>query len=247
METALTTPEPAKIDPNAIWKVYKATVESGKIDDILSVVKMTTDEFDHALATCEPFRNAYEAAKAKSSLGLIAEFVDQETLETWEILERASKVSEKQQALMNLATRGDVARQRLFVHAVVESQFNIAKVCKTLGIGKKTLDTWLRESKEFREMLENIQWAKKAFVESHFMDLIAKGSEKATIAAAQTLLRDEYGQSVRVEGQINHAVAVVDLGAIKLPVEARRAILEAVQEAGLTDLDGLFVGETLEG
>jgi len=75
------------------------------------------------------------------------------------------------------------------------------------------------------------------------MKLVAQGSERATIEANKSLNREVYGDRLTVDGQINHAVAVVSVDALDLPLETRLTILEATRKAGLTDSDGLFIDD----
>jgi hypothetical protein len=229
-------------DQNLIWKCYAETLEHGDLDTVSKALGLTPSEFKQLLESNEAFRNANASANAKRGLGVIEDFIDPETKMQWALICGCDQ-DLQQEALLNLATNGDRARQRMFLHAVVESRFNVPKVCKLLGIGKKTLDTWTRTSPEFRELLESINWAKREFVEAKLMELVDTGSERATIEANKSLNREVYGDVTRVEGTIDHrhAVALIDVTALKLNLETRVQLLEAVRDAGLIDADGLFL------
>jgi hypothetical protein len=229
-------------DKNLIWKCYAETLEHGDADTVSKALGLTPIAFKQLLESNEAFRNANASANAKRGLGVIEDFIDPETKMQWLMICGCNE-DLQQEALLNLATNGDRARQRMFLHALTESRFNVPRVCKLLGIGKKTLDTWTRTSVEFRELLEAVNWAKKEYVESKLMELVDAGSERATIEACRALNPDVYGQSVKVSGTVNHqhSVAIVDLTALNLSLETRVNLLEAVRSAGLVDADGLYL------
>ncbi|MFN7318031.1 MAG: hypothetical protein ACK57V_09455 [Pirellula sp.] len=230
-----------EFDLDLIHKAYAVALDFDTPEDRAKALKISVERFQDLQATWTPFANAIAAAGQRKALNGISEFIDPETRKSWELI-TGTDAPEKQAALIAFANGAEVTRQKIFMQACIETYFDVTRVCKILGIGKKTLDNWNRSS-EFREMLESVNWAKRNFVESAMMKLVAQGSERATIEANKSLNREVYGDRLTVDGQINHAVAVVSVDALDLPLETRLMILEATRKAGLTDSDGLFIDD----
>ena len=241
----MTTPETLKSDLSLIYKAYAASLESDDRAHLANALGLSQIDTDSLLETWPPFAEAVSVARAKRNMGVLGEFVDEETRQAWEVLRDLDSVDAKQRELMHLASGGDLAKQKLFVHAMTETYFNLPRVCKALGIGKKTLDNWAKNSPEFAAMLDGIRWAKAGFVESQLFGLVALGSEKAIIHANEGLNREQYGKAIEVKGTVehNHTVGLIDLTQIDLPMETRIGLIKAIRDAGLLDVDFMLVGE----
>jgi len=206
-----------EFDLDLIHKAYAVALDFDTPEDRAKALKISVERLQELQATWTPFANAIAAAGQRKALNGISEFIDPETRKSWELI-TGTDAPEKQAALIAFANGAEVTRQKIFMQACIETYFDVTRVCKILGIGKRTLDAWNR-APEFREMLESVNWAK----------------------ANKSLNREVYGDRLTVDGQINHAVAVVSVDALDLPLETRLTILEATRKAGLTDSDGLFI------
>ncbi len=135
-----------------------------------------------------------------------------------------------------LSESGMRMRQQLFVHALIAANFNASEACRKVNISKDQLDHWVDHDPLFADLIEELHWHKGNFFESALCDLVAEGSEPATIFANKTFNRKRgYGESstLKVEGTINHEHshlhAHVSLDQLDLPLDVRRSILEAVR------------------
>ncbi len=231
-------------DLNWIWQVYEASLDTDDPESLAKAIGVSVDRFQELSTSWEPFKSAMRAGAAKRASGNpVTELIDEETRESWALIS-GENADARQQKLIELANDGEVARQKVFIHALQESYYDVPRVCKALGIGKKTFDQWKRNP-VFMEMLDGIQWAKRGFAEASLMKLVAQGSERAVIEANKSLNRETYGDKLEVSGQINHAVAVIDVATLDLPLDTRLAIVQAVKNAGLIDGDGIFVEEVV--
>lgn len=128
--------------------------------------------------------------------------------EVWDqlqLVEDAPNAVDRIEAL--LQNQGQKARQHLFVHALVSSNFNLSEACRMVNVSKKTFDRWCLGDPEFTELIDQIQWHKGNFFEGKFIQLVESGSEAAVIHAAKTFNSDRgYGAKVKVthEGTVRH-------------------------------------------
>lgn len=227
-------------DLNWIWKAYAASQESDDPEILANALGVPQDRFQELSKSWEPLANAIVAgAQKRASMDPVSELIDEETKATWALIS-GNDAEARQLRLIELSNDGEIARQKMFIAGLMESYYDVPKVCKALGIGKKTFDQWKRNP-VFLEMLEAVNWAKRGFAEASLMKLVAQGSEKSVIEANRALNREVYGEKLEVSGQINHAHAVVSIDALDLPMETRLAILDATKRAGLIDSDGIFI------
>ena len=131
-----------------------------------------------------------------------------------------------------LAKAGKRARQHLFLHALVSSNFCISIACSKILIPRATFQNWVDDDYEFAELMDEIHWHKKNFFEGALFGLVKAGDSPATIFANRTFNRDRgYNEKFEVEhtGEVNHkhSVSVDDLD---LPLETRKLLLKAVRE-----------------
>jgi hypothetical protein len=167
-----------------------------------------------------------------------------------ELAERDANGNAKIRALF--ADEGRRAQQQLFLHAVVNFNFNLSSALRKCCITKSTYDEWVRDP-GFAKLVEELQWHKKNFVEGHLMSLIAAGDSPATIFANKTLNRDRgYADKSTVEhvGTIQHNHAGFDLGALGLPPDILRVVLDHIRLAAAADpnvprLPGIVEGEVV--
>lgn len=130
-----------------------------------------------------------------------------------------------------LASQGVKARQRLFLHALTNSLFNVSKSLKKVGLSKNMFDHWCQRDPDFAEMVREIAWHKDNFMESSLLGRVAAGDTSAIIHVARTKLRHRgYNDKIEVEhtGTVKHehTVSVADLD---LDLNTRKAILAALR------------------
>lgn len=229
-------------DLNWIWQVYEASLDTDDPESLAKRLQMPQDRFQELSTSWEPFKSSLRAGAAKRASGNpVTELIDEETRKSWELIS-GENADARQQKLIELANDGEVARQKVFIHALQESYYDVPRVCKALGIGKKTFDQWKRNP-VFMEMLSSVNWSKQAFAESALMKLVAQGSERAVIEANRALNREVYGDKLEVSGRIDHAHAhaIINVDTLDLPLNTRLQIVQAVKDAGLIDSDGIYV------
>jgi hypothetical protein len=93
-------------------------------------------------------------------------------------------------------------------------------------------------------MIADIQAAKRHFVEGRLMGLVSAGSERATLFAAERLMKDVYGQKIEHTGTVNVNHASIDLG--RLPVAVKAQIFELLESSGVIDPDGLLAYDAVD-
>ena len=211
-----------------IWKAYAAGLSCRTYDEIATALGISESEFNKAKDEEPEIEVAVKAAWDLRKHGIAPVLDgDRELRELWATV-TGENADAKQKALMALSSNGDAMRQRLLLYALDTTTFNLARVCRTLGITKKMLDGWTKDP-TFMELAEEIEFRKKNFIETALLQKVHEGSEKAVIYASQTLLKDRgYGLGVQVTGQINHVHGVIDLGALELEPETKLRIVEAV-------------------
>jgi AcrR family transcriptional regulator len=129
---------------------------------------------------------------------------------------------------------GEKMRQHLFLHSWVASNYNASEACKFVGISKHTLDRWVERDIDFAQMVEEVRWHRKNFIEGALMGLVARGDTAAVIYANRTQNVDRgYGKTTEVN--INHSGTVqhsaLDIDKLNLPMDVKLQVLEAIREA----------------
>lgn len=147
-----------------------------------------------------------------------------------------------------LSGAGERARQHLFFYALISSGFNASEACRKVNISKRTLDGWVKSDPGFAELLDEVNWHKGNFFESHLIERVAEGDTPATVFANRTFNRDRgYGDKLTMDGAVDHRHAhahahfhgtVADLN---LPLELKRELLHymrlAREKKGAADAD----------
>jgi hypothetical protein len=131
-----------------------------------------------------------------------------------------------------LSDHGTRVRQQLYLHALVECDFNPSNAMYRIGVSQKMVTSWINDDPEFGELVEQMSFHKKNFFESALVGLVGAGVPSAIIFANKTQNRDRgYGNMVKVEhsGTIQHNV--LDLAELLpyLTEEGRTALLEAIR------------------
>lgn len=132
------------------------------------------------------------------------------------------------------ANQGLRVRQHLFLHALTARNFNVSEACRLTGIARRTFEAWVSSDADFADLVDEINQCKKDFFESALVRLVQAGEPSVVIFANKTYNRDRgYNEKldVSVNGTVNHLHAVVPAEAVlpKMPLDARRALLQAVR------------------
>jgi hypothetical protein len=134
-----------------------------------------------------------------------------------------------------LEGKGRRVQQHLWLHALVNSNFNKFEACRKTGISRGTVQNWVKDDVNFMELVEQVVEMKKDFVEGCLFGLIGQGDAAATIFASRTLNRDRgYDPKITVvhKGKVKLAGGL-DLNKVigQLPLKMKRAFLDAIREA----------------
>jgi hypothetical protein len=186
------------------------------------------------------------AASAAQADRLPAAFHDlsDESKGIWEVLDNPASTDAKQAALIAMADKGERERKKLLAWGLLNNYFDVTGACRALKIGVRQFELWLKTDSEFSELIADVQAAKKHFVEGRLMAMIALGSEKATLFAAERLMRDTYGQKIEHTGTVSHTHTSIDLG--RLPVAVKAQIFELLENAGVITPDGMLSYDAIE-
>lgn len=127
-----------------------------------------------------------------------------------------------------LRDQGKVARQRLFVHALVHTMFNVSRACRMLAMGRRVFEEWCKEP-TFAELIDEIFWHRDNFFEQALIGLVAGGDTAAILHVAKTKLRHR-GYNPQTEVVATSTTGdTVDFGDLDLPVETQKEILAAMR------------------
>ena len=141
---------------------------------------------------------------------------------------------------------GQQVRQHLFLQFLINKTWNASEACRMVGITRSTLDAWVKNDPAFAEMLNEMVWHKKNFVEGAMFRLVKKGDTAATIHAAKTFAGDRgflpvtKSESVGVVKHDHDHTLKIE----KLPVALRQQVLLAL-EAG-KPVDDIIDAEVVE-
>jgi hypothetical protein len=236
------------IDPNLIWQAYRLHLkfndDSARIAEHLGISESELQD----LYRYEPFANAARAAQA-DRLPACFESLSDEAKDYWHILNDTKALADaKQSALLAIANNGERERQRILAYGLMQNFFDVQAACKALNVPVKQFNKWVASDPEFADMIAEVQASKRFFVEGQLFKLIALGSEKATMFAAERLMPKEYGNKVQHSGSIEHNhTHTQQLDLANLPTEVRGKIFELLMEhSGFVDPDGLLAAPTLE-
>jgi len=141
---------------------------------------------------------------------------------------------------------GRSVRQHLFLQFLVNKTWNASEACRMVGISRVTLDSWVKNDPAFAEMLQEMVWHKKNFVEGAMFRLVKKGDTAATIHAAKTFAGDRGFLPVSktesvgvVKHDHDHTLKIE-----KLPVALRQQVLLALEEG--KPVDDIIDAEVIE-
>lgn len=141
------------------------------------------------------------------------------------------------------------ARQQIFMHGMVYGNFNVSEACRKANISRQTFEHWRLTDPEFAQLLDDFHFHKKEFYESHLVSLVASGDSAATIFANKTYNRDRgYNEKIEheIKGHVQHSHSVLVLDDLELPLEVRKAILQALRQKKQNVIDAVPLNLTQE-
>lgn len=131
-----------------------------------------------------------------------------------------------------IAPHGNKMHQSLWLHAMIDTNFDTSEACRKVNVTKRLLDKWTEEDPDFPSLVDEVQWHKKNFFEKALIDMGTLRDSKAVVFANQTLNRDRgYGKSldVKMSGTVTHAHVVIPVEKLNLPLEVLMQIEQAMQ------------------
>lgn len=159
----------------------------------------------------------------------------QEMWDELDDMDRDDTALERVEEMLGMA--GSRSRQYLFVHAMIQNNFMVTPAARKVGASVATVKKWM-EDDEFRDLLEEIKFAKKDFVEGKLMDLVEARETPAVIFANKTLNADRgYGNKMEVAhtGFVEHNHNIIDLDKVNIPVDLRVKLLECIESSNKED------------
>lgn len=147
------------------------------------------------------------------------------------------------EAIMNGVNK--VARQRLFVCALIKSNFNVSGACRLTGISRLTAEYW-KKDKEFQNLIHEVHLIQKEWTENCLIDLVDAHDFGAVRMANQYINKEKYGEANRiqldvsgkVEHEHRHLVSIADMriegedGKMEqLPLNIQKMLLEGMRNA----------------
>lgn len=182
-------------------------------------------------------RSVDEAGAAASFRDYVYQRLDPHLRDLWDTINRFEKEKNgilRIEAL--LEAKGKRTRQRLWLYALTNSNFNPSAACRKVNISRQTFEAWCGDP-DFQSLVDEIDWHKGNFFEAQLVRLVKSGDTHATIFANRTFNRDRgYNDKLEVEGKIQHEHSYT-LDDLDLPADQLRSILDAItkKEQGLLE------------
>jgi hypothetical protein len=144
-------------------------------------------------------------------------------------LDETDNGTEKIEAILQKG--GTRARQNLFIHALISTNFNRSAALRICNLSSSAFKNWCRHDPEFSKMIVEVDEIRKDFIEGKLYELINDGDTKAVLFASKTKNKDRgYGETKKIDigvsGQITHANMQLE----SLPLDLRMKVLEALRE-----------------
>jgi hypothetical protein len=233
-----------------IWQVALAALTTVNDKELSTALGISENKLKEWKGEHPSFYRAIVAARTSAnssggSGGIIAKHIGNslpgDLKELWDELS-GDNLTDRETVMYNLATRGDFDKQRLLVHALSVTRFDLNKCCQMLDISKSQLDQWSKNDPRFAKLWAEVHFQKQNFLESALMKKIASGDTKSIIFANERINRDRgYGQHIEVSGRVEHVHAHIDVSQLDLDTDTKSKILLACKQAGLLDMDGMLI------
>jgi predicted transcriptional regulator len=224
-------------------KVFELVKEGYSKKAVAEAIGVSLDTLNKWLKEKPALKDAVDRARttsqglqARSAPESLAEYVykrlPDELQHVWDQIVEFQKADNPVRLIEDLvAQQGLRAKQHLFLHALVVSNFNPSEACRKLNIKRKEFEQWATSDVDFSELVQEVMFHKKNFVESALMQLVAQGDSSAVIFANKTLNRDRgYEPRLKVESEHKHSheISIDDMG---LTIEEKRRLLAAMDRA----------------
>ena len=227
----------SKYDPRMLITIYELVKEGATKPEIASVLEISVYTLRTWYKTKPEVRDAVkrgQARKGKSNGADLKEFIyaqlPVELQELWEEIDEMStnpSMLGRMEAILRNA--GKESRQHLFLFSLTTNGFDLSRALKKVNISKRTFDNWCENDLNFMELVQEIEFHKKNFFDSHLVRLVSCGNPAATIFANKTFNKDIYSEKIGIEvsGSVDHK-HVVHLDVESLPRELKRELLKAL-------------------
>jgi hypothetical protein len=137
-----------------------------------------------------------------------------------------------------LYEKGILVRQSLFLHALISKSFRVSQAMRITGTSYGDLKLW-RSDPRFTELMDQISFEKKSFVEGKLMEQVEAGEPWAITLAIKALGGDEYSNrtTIKHEGEVSHSHSV-SIEQLSLPL--RKAVMAELEaKETITDAEVL--------
>jgi hypothetical protein len=147
-----------------------------------------------------------------------------------------------------LKDKSDKEKQSLFLYALSGTTFSINTALRMCGVGKRVFDRW-RKDPGFMELMEQIDWHRKNFLEDKLLGLVNANNAAAIMWVNKVQNRDRgYGEVVEVVGNVSHTHthAALDLTTLDLPPDVMDQVVAAMLKAQGVSNDGVIEGNVIK-
>ncbi|MHC4372290.1 MAG: hypothetical protein ACYSW8_32195 [Planctomycetota bacterium] len=227
-----------------VFKIYELAKSGCGNEEIAEAIGVVRQTFNNWASKKKIVRQAVKRGRAiyksgkKGGTGTFMEYVHGKLPahlnRVWERLNQQDMALtgvEKMEAL--LSNEGRTARQSLFIHALISSNFRVSTALARSGVSYNMLEKWKEEDPDFPKLVEFLNTLRGNFFEDALCDAVAEGDTAATIFANRTFNRERgYNDKLidikKTSHQINeHVVKVADLD---LSISEKRALLAEVRK-----------------
>jgi hypothetical protein len=132
---------------------------------------------------------------------------------------------------------GNKAKQSLWIHAMLQTQFDASKACRMIGVPLSAIEAWKNEDPNFQLLVEEVEEHKNNFFETALIDLVRARDARAVIFANEARNRKRgYGKKseVEVSGTITLQHVVIPLESLDVSMatmlELEKALLKRKAE-----------------
>lgn len=221
-----------------IYDLAKAGESEASIAGALGIHPTTLDKWKRKFTSCklalDKGRAIFKATDNENYYEFIAGRLEPNLRELWnELLEADEDDNAINRLETMIAQAGPQARQRLFLHAMVHFNFEVARACRFVNIARSTYTRWKNNDVEFSRLIDEVISIKGDFYEQALVKLVRTGCVPAIIHANKTF-NAKRGYSTKVEvsvsGQIDVNVRTLPIKDLELSLDTRVALLDAIRE-----------------
>jgi transcriptional regulator with XRE-family HTH domain len=230
----------AKFKMSMVFTIYEMTKEgfpAKAIADVIGVHHSTLIKWEQEkLSVRTAFKEglaARDEADDTSFFDFVAGRLPPELHDLWDELfesENDPSAIRRIEKLLNAA--GNRNRQRLFLHALFQFDFNLTRALKFVSVSRTRYQGWLKNDPDFLQLITEVTEIKGDFYENALVRLVKRGVPAAVIHANKTFNADRgYATKAQLEitGEVTHTHKVVPLSDLELPLEVRAAMFDALQ------------------